>query len=177
MPNLTQLWCDVLARATVEERDAYMRHPFPATLDASLTDLVRAFEGASDAERKTFLQSLGHENSHLLIAYCERMATLGVRESSPRRLADGLVAIAIEGFRFDARDAIVRLALIYHSAEKLRVNPRELFDAAASMAGDEVAETLRRFTRERPPAKRTLGSMGYRESGDRAQPLLYERAP
>jgi hypothetical protein len=86
-----------------------------------------------------------------------------------------LLAIAMEGFEFDPRDALLRLALLYHSAERLGVAPQELFDIAAGVARGPVAEAMRDFTRARAPEDRTLAAMGYRESSDPTRPLIYER--
>jgi hypothetical protein len=76
----------------------------------------------------------------------------------------------MEGLDFDARNALLRFALLHHSATQLGVDPQELFDDAATLAPPSVAEAMRRFPR-REPEDRTLAAMGYRESRNPDSPL------
>ena len=103
------------------------------------------------------------------------MATLGVKKRDRHHLFDGLLAIAMEGFEFDARDSLLVLALLYNSALEIGENPREMFDGAAKLASSEVAEALREFTRGRAPEDRTLKAMGYRLRTNPSAVLMYER--
>ena len=61
-----------------------------------------------------------------------------LRESRDRRWLDlGLTAAALEGGRIDFRDLYVALGELWLAAEKVRINPRKPFRAAAETAGEE----------------------------------------
>ena len=73
------------------------------------------FFSAAPSDRARFHEIFDEENSFLLRAYVEREASLAVHERDPRRIRDGLVAIAMEGLKLDERDAPHRLAPLYHT--------------------------------------------------------------
>ena len=176
MSDVIELWNDVIAETPHEKRVSYLGAPFPNALDEALTTVVRSFFSAAPSDRALFHEIFDEKNSFLLLAYAERMASLAVHKRDPHRVLDGLVAIAMEGFEFDERDALQRLAPLYHSARKLSEDPQALFDAAASVAPASVAEAMRGFTRERTSEDRSLEAMGYRESGSKGRTLIYERS-
>jgi hypothetical protein len=176
MSDLLKLWNDVIADAPHDRRVSYLRAPFPNALDEELTTVGRSFFSAAPSDRAHFHEVFDEKNSFLLLTYAERMASLAVHQRDRHRIFEGLVAIAMEGFAFDERDSLMRLAPLYHSAMKLNEDPRGLFDAAAAAATAPVAEAMRGFTRERAPEDRSLEAMGYRESTSKAQPLIYERS-
>lgn len=85
----------------------------------------------------------------------------------------GLVALVLGGLDRGNEEAILVLPLHYKSAEKLGVDPADVFESAARLVGDPGATQLRAFVK-RPEADRNLSSMGYREVADEGG-LLYER--
>lgn len=96
------------------------------------------------------------------MAYAERMAILAVRKQSPDLLKKGLLALVLEGFKLDPREDIMRLALLDHRAIKIGVNPKQLFEEAATFATGEAIEHLRQFTLRKAQDK-SIESMGFSE--------------
>jgi hypothetical protein len=94
--------------------------------------------------------------------YTQRMASLAVRGRSPTFLRSGLRAVALaSAHQEDRRDLIVVLALLWRSAEHLRLDPAAQFTAAAQSFGRfgvEIAD----FAGRKPP-DRTLEAMLYAE--------------
>ena len=88
---------------------------------------------------------------------------MAVREKSERRLFEGLIAHVIEDFGDDARENLIQLSLLYHSASKIRLKPVALFDRAAALATPKAAEYIRDFAR-RWPWDRRIEAMGFRET-------------
>jgi hypothetical protein len=84
------------------------------------------------------------------------MVVLCVRRNDPDLLFESLVAHAVEDFRWDPRENLMRLALVHHSAGKLGVDSAALFARVADMASPRAAEYLRG-----PPL--SLESCGYTE--------------
>ncbi len=108
----------------------------------------------------------------LLFIYSERIAALGVREQSYRRLLEGLVALLIGGGRFDLRENIRRLALLYHASVKIGIDPKDLFRDAASYERNSVAAEIVDFL-DRTPEEGSLKAMGYKE-GQAEDGFTYE---
>jgi hypothetical protein len=137
-------------------------HDLPSELDEKIREFVHVYLQASPAERKLILSRVNETHSFKFIIFAERAAALGVREQSRQRLLEGLVALLIEGFKFDMRDTLKRFAPLYHSATKIGVDPADLFNEAASYADNEVARTMTEFP-SRKPEDRGLSAFLYKE--------------
>jgi predicted proteasome-type protease len=95
----------------------------------------------------------------LYLTFSERMAVLAVRENSQARLWQALLAQVVEDFRWDYRENLMVLSVVYHSAKKIGADAKELFQRAADLAGARAADYLRAFSLH----PRSIRSMGYRE--------------
>lgn len=153
----------------------YYQRPIPSDLDTAVGGLVSVFIDGEAETRERLLSASRKENSFTLIVFAERMATLAVRESSPRRIRDGLVALIIEGFKFDYRDNMCVWAPLYHSAVKLGADPDLIFREAASLANTEVSRWLIDFA-NRPAPGKSLKVFGFTE-GYGPDGFRYERLP
>jgi hypothetical protein len=140
----------------------YGLRPIPCDLDDEIGTLVDTFANATASERKTLTDAFGPEQAFGLMAYAERMAILAVRNRSPDLLKNGLLALVLEGFKLDARENIMRLALLDHSALKIGMNPEQLFEEAARSATGEAIQHLREFA-GRSVEDKSIESMGYSE--------------
>jgi hypothetical protein len=97
------------------------------------------------------------------VGFSDRFAILAERGKSEELLRIGYVAHAIEGFRYDARENILKLALLAHVARKIGCIPNEMVDWAASMGSDEARAFLASF-KQRPDEINTLETMGIKET-------------
>jgi len=168
------VWRELEDKFSPETWVDYSRRALPDPLDNEITRLLDAYRSASNSEREQLRRVARLAQRLPLLAYAERMATLGLRERAPKCLEDGLLAIAVDDFGFDARDAIPILALQYNAAQRIGIDPDALFELASQYASDNVAEVLRGFPR-RNERDKSLAAMGYRESGSAAAILAYER--
>jgi hypothetical protein len=158
--------------ARIPPGQTYYQEPLPCDVDRETTGLCDWFTRASARERRVFSSSLERRHADLLLVFSERMASLGIRESSVPRLQNGLTAISMLRLEtIDFREALLVLALHRHSALKLGADPKTLFLEAAGFAMPKVAEQLNAFAqREQTP----IESMGFRESIS-ADGFIYER--
>jgi hypothetical protein len=115
--------------------------------------------------RQGFLTHDNEDFSWRLLAFAERMASLAVRESSPERLLDGLLALLIGYYRVDVRDVLTVLAIIYDAGIKIGAQPDNLLLDAATMINNSIAQIMLEFT-SRTPTNKSLQNFFYKEDHD-----------
>jgi hypothetical protein len=71
-----------------------------------------------------------------------------------------LIALGLDGWRFDWRENIIILSLHYDAAERIGVKPEFVFEKAAALLNEKVASALHSFI-GRPVADKSLEAMGY----------------
>ncbi len=142
--------------------NGYLQRPLPCDLDARVDALIDAYVNNSASVKLKITTAIGPEQTFGLLAFAERMAILSVRQKSREPLMKALLALVVEGFRCDAREDILMLALINHSAMKVGADPTQLFNEAACHASTEVAHYLREFAGRQPEGK-SIQAMGYSE--------------
>jgi len=142
--------------------NGYLQRPLPCDLDARVEALIDAYVKNSASVKSEITTAIGPEQTFGLLAFAERMAILSVRQKSREPLMKALLALVVEGFRCDAREDILVLALINHSAIKVGADPKQLFGEAAGHASTEVAQYLREFA-ERRHEDKSIQAMGYSE--------------
>jgi len=174
--STTTDYLNEIIREMAEECTTYWQEPFPHKLDGAITRLITIYLSASDDERLLFFDLAGTRFSDYLLAFAERMAFIGVREKSGKRLLEGLIALIIEDGRGgDIRSNIMRMAPLYDASDKIGVDSDNLFRTASSYSNNEVAELIRTFP-ERPPGNKSLRAMGYKEV-DSPDGFRYEQIP
>ncbi len=152
---------EMIRKVEAQDTVGYGYWPLPCPLDDEISEIVNAFLQAAPAEREAAYGKVNR--SSLFLGFSERMAILAVRKNSERPLFEGLIAHVIEDFRFDARENLVRLSLLYHSASKIGLDPIALFDRAAALATPKAAKYIRDFAR-RSPELRRIEAMRFRET-------------
>lgn len=146
-----QAWRTYLASAqalSVEYKTLdYYPLPIPSEIDGSLRQIVMAFTALAAEQRHQFMSLLTAENRAIFAVFGHRAATLAVRTTDPEWLRAGLLGNVIANFIIpERRDVRRALAVFYHCARKLDIDPRELFKNAAHFAGDEMAGELLDFS-------------------------------
>jgi len=149
-------------------RTKYGKAPIPSDLDCQITEIISSYKSLEKENRNLFFIKIDEEkvftqeHSNFFIFYSERMAILAVRENNPIHILNGLVAIAIENFRYDKREDLLILPLHVNSATKIGAGLREIFEKAADYAVPPVSETFKTFAGY-DPKKIHIESMGYVE--------------
>ncbi|GIJ25059.1 hypothetical protein Vqi01_02210 [Micromonospora qiuiae] len=146
-------------------REEYLRMPMPSERDERITGLVEALRDRLAVEAAA--RSLAAMEETVLSPYVQRAAALAVRLDAPRYLRAGIRAAVLMAANEDARDVVIVLALLWRSAELLKLEPGAEFNAVASVFG-RYGEPLIAFA-ARPADGRTLSAMGYVEVGEGSQ--------
>lgn len=136
-----------------------------ASPDLLVRSLIDAFMVAQLLERHRFRARCGETLSRVLLAFAERMASLGVRLSSRDYLVSGLLALAAEGWNREPREDLSILSLLHDAAIRIGVDPREAFQEVLPYATKSVANSLQRFL-QRKEEDKSIEAMGYRAAED-----------
>jgi hypothetical protein len=134
----------------------------PGPLDAAFRALAALYAGSDASGRAAIRALVPADLSLLLLGFSDRMAIIAARTKDEGALFDALLAHVLEGFRYDPRENVFRLAVVHHVANKIGLDPRAEFERAASMASPEAARELRAFL-ARPDELKTLKAMRVRE--------------
>ncbi len=148
----------ILERLTVID---YYPSPLPSPADEALADIVTVFTAWPLPVREQFLAALPADKRGLFGIFGHRAATLAVRAGDPEKLRLGMVGCAIANAETPPnRKVDAALAVFYHCARKLELEPWTVFDEAAQFTSDEMAARLRAFGRREGV---TLKQFGWRE--------------
>lgn len=161
--------CIALLR-TYSQRGYGKRLPGPC--DDTFSSLAVMYLGTDAVGREAIRKSIPDECRLVILGFSDRFATLAARARSEEQLRKAYAAHSIEGFRYDERENILRLALLTHVAKKLGLNPNELLDWTASLSSTETQQQLAAF-KDRPDEINTLETMGIQEL-DTADGVLYD---
>lgn len=150
----------IIKGLTVENTAGYGSWPLPCMLDENLSIVINTYSKLPPNAYVGYRKKFNPYNPWPLFTFAERMAILGVREHSIQRIFEGLIALVIEDLRYDSREALLILSLLYHSASKISADPINMFDKAAMFASREMANILSDFARYPTP----IYKMGYIET-------------
>jgi hypothetical protein len=135
----------------------------PSEVDNAVVEFLEEFCEAQPATRDQIRTNLTQDYTAGLLSFAARMAVLAVRERSPKRVLDGLLAIAIEDCRVDTREDYLILSLLLHSGIKIGADLDTLFGKAAVCARPYVAQVLQGFLQAHRNEKKLIRSMGFQE--------------
>lgn len=135
----------------------YPRRPLDDPLDDQLDWLMERYIAADEPFRSAFRQAIGLTAAAALESYGARMASVALRGRSPGPLIKGVAAAMLAGQceGEDPREVLIDIAPLHDSAELLAVDPQDVFDRAAELAGPDAPSYLQRFP-QRHPANRSL---------------------
>lgn len=139
----------------------YYAADLPSEPDERLAQIVDRFMESEAEKRERFLSGLNDTERSLFGIYGHRAATLAARCGSRAQLLSGLVGAVIANHVIpEKRRVDVALAVFYHVARKLELNPIELFEDTAVFAANDFAHHLLTFVRQ---PHITLGRYGWTE--------------
>lgn len=118
----------------------------PGVCDEVFSDLADQYANADARDRQKIRENVSISLRPLLIGFSDRFAVLGERRRDVGLLRKGFLAHSIEGFRYDERENLLRLALLSHVSKRLSVDPRELIEWAASLSSRHGATAFENFS-------------------------------
>lgn len=147
--------------------------PIPSDLDRRVSALVEVWATLPEQSRRDIAYLFDETHSFTFITAAERLASLAVRTTSIQPIVAGLTALVLEGGKFDSREDIPVMGLLYDAAVKVGEDPKVLFATAADLLDNEISRVLGAFP-DRPERLRCLEGMGYIEASD-DDGFLYKR--
>jgi hypothetical protein len=148
-----------------EQNRGYGLLPIPNKRDDEISALIEWWMALGQEDRVREAAAISESQRQTLLAYSERMASFTVRFQNPKAILLGLVALGIDGWRFDWRENVMLLSLHYNSARKLGLSPNDLFARAAAVLPPEAAHALDEFL-QRADKDKSLNVMGFEEGSD-----------
>jgi hypothetical protein len=167
----------VAMRTMEDARNLVKMPPMPPDhLQEAISTIIEAFRMADQPARRAIAFRVNEYLQGRLLGYATDMASLAIRRNAPDCVAQGLMALAIEGGREELRDSITALAMLYHSAVRLNMDAVKAFAEAATLAtpGD-FATAMSRFP-FRPPENRDLAAF-YLAEANNEDGFSYEQLP
>lgn len=153
--------------------EGYGPKPIPNTLDMMISEVIDCWRLLDEQERIQEAEAISDDQRAALLAYSERMASNAVRLKSRLDLVRGIIALAIDGWRFEWRENVMLVSLHFNSANKIGVSPQDLFLEASNCLSEQVKDALLAFLRRKPEDQK-IEAMGFRESSD-SDGFRYER--
>lgn len=131
----------------------YPKRPLTDPVDEQLDWLMERYIAGDEDFRSALRQAIGLTVAVAFEDYGARMASAALRDRSPEPLLKGVAAamLAAHCAEEDPREILINIAPLHHSAEVLAVDPGDLFDRAADLAGPDAPSYLREFPLREPP--------------------------
>jgi hypothetical protein len=149
-------------------RKGWPRRAAPRDVSRGQLTLVRHYLRADAAGRGRMRAAVNEPAADGLTVFAHRAAEKAVRRADPDWLTRGLAALALGNERIDPRDVLMAFSLISHSASKLRVDFRRLFNGARDYSGEDFAPLIQDWL-DRTRFERSIYEMGYQVAKDSKQ--------
>jgi len=160
---------------SLDSNRGYGSLPIPKPRDKEISHLIRTWIELDEPLRKASAAQMTDEQTRILLAYSERMASLAVRERKSDFLFLGLVALGLAGGLEDWRQCLLRASLLFDAAQRIGSDPNPVFEkVAAVLPHQETARELRQFL-ARPAEDKSIEAMGFAAGSDE-QGFRYQRA-
>jgi hypothetical protein len=160
---------------SLDSNRGYGSLPIPKQRDKEISHLLRTWIELDERVRETSAAQMTDEQSRILLAYSERMASLAVRERKGDFLFLGLVALGLAGGLEDWRECLLRASLLFDAAQRIGSDPNPVFEkVAAVLPHQETASELRQFL-ARSAEDKSIEAMGFAAGSDE-QGFRYQRA-
>lgn len=92
-----------------------------------ITTLCKEYVAGSDEDRAKMRSLVIFEISFLFFMFSGQLAEMAVQYNSEEYLKQSLIALLIENCKFDARDTMVSMSEVFHSAQKIGMRGNEFF--------------------------------------------------
>lgn len=154
-----------------ERGDFQLLRPRPVSLDGELSQCVQRLARESANTRALARNAISTSEFYTLLTFARRAATLALRDRDCGPLQDGLAAMGlIEAERVDARDILVALSFLQHTADRLGCDAPGMFENAAASCEPTVREIVSAFAARAPRDKHLRDAFGYAEVSTESGP-------
>lgn len=158
MPKDPRLLNDLVAQMAARSRVGYDQH-LPGSLDALFRQVAQEMRLGTAEEVAGMVAAVPDRSGPFVLGFSDRMSTWAIRARDPGLLSCAMMAHVLEDVRTDARENILRLAVVWHAAECLEENPDGIFRNAAALGSARASRTILEFL-QRAPEMRSIEAMG-----------------
>ena len=138
--------------------------PRPSPADDEVRRVTRAFAAAGSSRRSELRDDMSMNDFYSLLTFARRASVFAMRSKDGQWIVDALNGIAIiDAHRIDERDIPLTLSVVHHAAERIGVETKKKFEAAALLAEKKPAELIRSFVRGDEKYKDIRRSWGHDE--------------
>ncbi len=148
-----------------------------AAINDVIGHLTQSFAAAGEDERAQARAALTQQSSEVLLAYAWEMAEEAVSRKSGEMVSRGLLALSLEDGKLDARDSIVRMAVLFRSAQRLGLDAETLFVWAANLAKDSYVKRGMQTFPLRSAENRDLRKAFYIWEANTSEGFRYSQKP
>jgi hypothetical protein len=126
--------------------------------------VARTFASAGSSARAELRDEMSMNDFYSLLTFARRASVFAMRSNDGQWIVDALHGIAIiDAHRIDERDIPLTLSVVHHAAERIGIDTKKKFEAAASLAEKKPAELIRSFVRGDEKYKDLRRSWGHDE--------------
>jgi hypothetical protein len=168
---------DLVKRLNSAVPSTYITDQHLPVADEIMASLIDAFQSASVEQRGVARAELSPAARWFLLCYAWKMAEQAINQKSEKMVMQGLLTLSIEDGGMDARDSIVRMSILFRSAQKLGLDATQLFAEAADFATNPYLKTAMLQFPARPPEHRDLGRAFFIGEKTTEQGFSYEQQP
>ncbi len=138
--------------------------PQPVPADGEVRHAARTFAAADASRRAEMRDDMSMNDFYALLTFAQRASVFAMRSSDPAWIVDALHSVAVvDSGRIDERDIPLTLSIVHHAAERIGMDTRKRFEAAAALAEKRPAELIRSFVRGEEKYKDLRTSWGHDE--------------
>ena len=163
--------------ARIRARDDYKGcfwEPIPTEIDREFCAALGRAAGCGHSDRTRMARELTLRDADALVCAGPRLAAWGARTGDRGALVAVLMAMEFGEAEADFRNVLQLMSVWCRAAEIVGVSPEELEADVAEGLLPPTSRGLRKFL-ARPPADRSITSMGFREVGS-GPTLTFEEA-
>ena len=143
---------------------------------SELIEITNFYRNAETETRTEIRENIKPKSRQYLIVLSDYLADIAINQKNSQYLYASAVLISIEDFRWDYRESIIRLAVIWFTAKEIKIEPEKLFNEIASISSVKTAEFFNEFIK-RPEKSKSLNSMGLMAQKSKDKILIVPKPP
>jgi hypothetical protein len=141
----------------------YHKSKLPNDIDNEIVEICEFIKNIDNEQIKQFVDLLDEQSMWTMLTFSTRMSMLGVRNNSTEDLLNGLIALVVNTKYDNYQSVLGRISLFYHSAFKIKAEPRTLFTTAINYATSDYARNLFLQFLDRAPSDQRIEAFGAKE--------------
>lgn len=140
----------------------------------SVKKLIEIYLESDENKKKEIREEVYTLKCNLkILSISEQLSELAYTLKSIQFIEEALILHSIEDFRWDPRENLIYLSIIWFVSKELSLNSFELFEACALKSSTQTAEYILEFA-NRPQAMKSLSAMGL-EANKKDGEIVFEQ--